>query len=107
MPKVSDCWLLALAVGLIALGVGWLIGKRSGKVEGIEEEALRRDRIFQSAAEIVFGGHLQLVWDCLLGRLSKDDMLERLRESQKQKDKDKKDLARYRATYGPFDDKAV
>ena len=73
---------LALAAGL---AVGGLIGFFWGSRRAVERERLRIDMIFYATTNVVYGGSIQIVWDCVIGRTTKDEMLARLRHAQERK----------------------
>ena len=89
--------LLFLALGLLVggfFGICWGLGR------GIEQEQLRVSLIFDSTTEVIYGGATKAVWERVDGHITRDEMLDRLRESQERKDHTKKRLASYEAAYG-------
>ena len=57
-------------------------------------------RIFGSTVKVVYGGAIRAVWERIDGYIAEDEMLDRLRESQERKDRDRKRLRSYEAEYG-------
>ena len=69
--------LLFLALAMASsLAVGGLIGFLWGVLRGAAKERLRVDMIFYATTNVVYGGSIQIVWDCVAGHITKDQMLE-------------------------------
>jgi hypothetical protein len=97
---------LALAAGF---AVGLLAGNWWGLRRGAEKERLRVDLVFYATTNVVYGGSIQTVWDCVAGHITKDEMIARLRRSHERKERSKKRLAEceeqlYAAKKGASDD---
>lgn len=84
---------LALAAGL---AVGSLIGFFWGARKAVEKERLRVDMIFYATTNVVYGGSIQIVWDCVAGRMTKDEMITRLRHAQERREREREELQRQR-----------
>lgn len=82
--------LLFLALGLF---LGALGGAFWGVRRGAEKERLRVDLVFYATTDVISGGSIQTVWDCVAGHITKEEMLARLRRSHERKERSKRRLA--------------
>jgi hypothetical protein len=104
--EVTTTSLLFLALGLC---LGALSGIFWGIRRGTEKERLRIDLVFYATTDVVSGGSIQTVWDCVVGRIAKEEMLARLRRSHERKERSMRRLAEceeqlYAAKKGASDD---
>ncbi len=88
-----------ILVLFLALGVSFFAYK-VGVRHGRHAENLRVQWIFGLTTEVIYGGAIKVVWEHVDGRITREEMLDRLRESQERKDREKKRLASYEAEYG-------